>query len=267
MRKRGTGRSRRLVRELQLIRTAFRNWPVVAIAGLLWRHLPLPRHDLVLVTRDRTRFVVPLGRKAGALYPALEVFAFSTYAHDWRLEQSPFIIDIGAHVGAFTLWLAEKYASLRVTCFEPDPDAFRYLERNLRGLDVVMRREAVAGRSGTSALTRPIPGGAVSALRDSNGQPGSNVVDVRVVAFDEVMAGIHDPVALVKLDCEGSEYDIVLQSAANSWRQVHRVVIEYHPMPAEDPRELVERLSSIGFALTREHSVGGDVGTYWLSRA
>ncbi len=259
-------RSRRLARELQLVRMAFRNWPAVAVAGLAWRHVPLPRRDLVLVTRAGTRFVVPLGRRAGALYPALEMFAFSAYDHDWRLEEAPYVIDVGAHVGAFTLWLAEQYPGMRAECFEPDPEAFGYLERNVDDLDVVARPQAVGAHGGSSALLRPIPGGAISALRRSDGASGPHVVDVSVVAFDELMAEIHEPVALVKLDCEGFEYEIVLESALDSWRLVRRVVLEYHPVPDRDAHDLIERFESLGFSLAREHSSGGGVGTYWFSR-
>jgi hypothetical protein len=133
----------RLARELRLLRRAFRNWLLVAVAGLLWRHVRLPRRDLTVVTRGGTRIVVALGNEAGALYPVLEVFAFSEYAHDWRLEDEPCVVDIGAHVGAFTLWLAERYPGLRAECFEPDPDAYRYLVRNTQGVAATLHRQAV----------------------------------------------------------------------------------------------------------------------------
>jgi FkbM family methyltransferase len=258
-------RATRLLRELRLVRRAFRNWPTVALAGLLWRHLALPPRELTLVTRRGTSFLAPLGPRAGALHPALQIFAFGAYEANWDLGPTPHVIDVGAHVGAFVLWLVERHPDLTGVCFEPDPAAFAYLERNLAGLDVSRQPRAVAGHGGTSTLARPIPGGGVSALGDAD-DADANAVPVSVVSFDDVMADIDRPVALVKLDCEGSEYGIVLDSASAAWEQVRRAVIEYHPVPGRRPTDLVDRLTSLSFALVREQPAGDGEGTYWFSR-
>jgi FkbM family methyltransferase len=257
---------RRLAGELRLIRAAFANWPVVALAGLLWKHLPLPRHELVVKSRGGARFAVPLFHDAGALYPALEIFAFSAYDIGWQLEDRPYVIDIGANVGAFTLWLAERAPGLRGSCHEPDPDAFSYMERNVAGLDVAARREAVAASSGTAVLFRPSPAGGTSSLLPPAGPVPAQTVEVPTVSFDEVMADVDHAVALLKLDCEGSEYDIVLGSRPESWRLVQRVVIEYHPVADVDSAALAERLRELGFALLRDRQVGRGLGIYWFSR-
>jgi FkbM family methyltransferase len=254
-------RLQRLLRELTLIRQAFHNWPTVAMAGLLWRHLPLPRRDLTIVTRAGTRFVVPLGPKAGALYPALEIFAFSEYAHDWELEDEPQVVDVGAHVGAFALWAAEQYPRLRIACFEPDPDAFRYLVQNVHGISAGVRECAVGASPRTASLARPLPGGAVSTLQTA---AANDTVDVEVASFEEAI-GERTDVALLKLDCEGSEYELVLETSPSAWAPVRRIVMEYHTVPGHEPSELVERLEGRGFRLVRERS-GAEVGTYWFSR-
>jgi len=250
----------RLARELKLLRRAFRNWPRVALTGLLWRHLPLPRRSLTVVSRRGTRIAVPLGPRAGALYPVLEVFAFDEYAYGWELEDEPCVVDVGAHVGAFTLWLAERYPRLRAVCFEPDPDAFVYLERNTAGLAATLHQCAVGAGGGTGTLHRPIAGGAISTLRTTAGDE----VDVEIVSLEEALAGLAD-VSLLKLDCEGCEYDLVLDTPPAPWRLVRRVVLEYHAVPGRDPSSLVERLGSLGLRLVSASPQNG-VGTYWFSR-
>lgn len=256
----------RLTRELKLVRNAFRNWPAVAVTGLLWRHLPLPRREIVLESRNGSRFVVPLDRKAGALYPPLDIFAFSAYHADWQLEDEPYIIDVGAHVGAFTLWLAERYPGIRGACYEPDAAAFSYLERNVSGLRVDIHREAVAAHSGTARLFRPEPGGGASSLRAGGDGHAESAVSVPVVSFDDLIEETNSPVALVKLDCEGSEYEIVLESDPESWRLVQRVVIEFHDVADAEPGALVQRLGALGFSLVQERSRFLGEGTYWFSR-
>ena len=257
---------RRLARDLFLVRKAFDNWPVVALAGTLWKHLPLPRSELVVKSRRGARLTVPLTREAGALYPALEIFAFSVYEAGWKLEDRPYSVDIGANVGAFTLWLRETYPGLRGICYEPDPEAFSYLERNLKGSEIRARNAAVAERSGTAVLSRPSPCGGTSSLGIQKERLRGSDVQVPVVAFDEVMAKVEEPVSLVKLDCEGSEYEIVLESQPESWQAVRRVVIEYHPSGDVEPIALVRRLRLLGFSLVKERQDAVGLGMYWFSR-
>jgi FkbM family methyltransferase len=214
-----------------------------------------------LVTRRNTTFVAPLGTKAGALYPALEVFAFSVYAHDWRLEARPRVIDVGAHVGSFTLWLAEQYPDLRVDCFEPDPDAHRYLVANVAHIEATVHSNAVGAKSGIGRLSRPIPAGSISSLQPN---PEVDGLPVEIVSFDRLMEG-REEISLLKLDCEGSEYEIVLDTAARSWERVRRVIVEFHPVGGRSASELVQRLESLGLSLVGNSSTA-ESGIYWFSR-
>src|SRR5437899_6040100 len=93
--------TRRLAREALLVRKAFENWAVVVLAGALWKYLPLSRRELHVRSRGPGRLVVPLTRDAGTLYPVLEIFAYSVYESGWRLEDTPYVVDIGANIGAF----------------------------------------------------------------------------------------------------------------------------------------------------------------------
>jgi FkbM family methyltransferase len=251
------------------VRAAFRRYLMVIAAGLLWKHLPLPATEKVLETRRGTRLIVPLMRDAGALHAALEVFAFEAYANEWTLEEQPLIVDVGGNIGAFPLWLAESYPGVRGVCFEPDPDAFPFLKRNLalNGSAVEGRQAAVSDRSGKRALFREFPGSGVSSLhpdvaeRDYHGS-----ISVDVVGFDELIEEIDDEISLLKLDCEGSEYEIVQRSDPDSWRRVRRVVVEYHPVQGRSASELELRLAEVGLEVVKGDVLGPAAGILWLSR-
>jgi FkbM family methyltransferase len=238
--------------------------------GLLWKHLPLPATEKVLETRRGTRLVVPLVRDAGALHAALEVFAFGAYASEWRLEDRPLVVDVGGNIGAFPLWIAESYPDVRGVCFEPDPDAFMFLKRNLalNGIqEVEPRQAAVSDRSGTTVLFREFPGSGVSSLQpDVEERAYRDSVAVEVVAFDEVIEAIDDEISLLKLDCEGSEYEIVPHSRPDSWRRVRRVVVEYHPVRGRSADELQRRFGDLGFRIVKRDVFDPAAGILWLSR-
>ena len=63
-------------------------------------------------------------------------------------------------------------------------------------------------------------------------------VKVPTLSFDDAIAQAPGPVTLVKLDCEGGEYQLAYKSKPESWADVERVVLEYHDVPGESWSEL-----------------------------
>jgi FkbM family methyltransferase len=177
-----------------------------------------------------------------------------------RFGATDVIIDVGAHIGVFSV-LCHELGSRSIRAFEADPATFDRL------------REVVAPLEGISADPRAVfrsdDLGAGPPLRASGGigpnTGASNVMfdgrpfDVHhqllgdrmrdapvagVVALDEVLATV-GRVTLLKLDCEGSEYPILLSSRL--LRQVDEIVGEYHVIGAEAMEELapLARLGSL----------------------
>jgi FkbM family methyltransferase len=72
------------------------------------------------------------------------------------------VIDVGAHVGAISLYLAKKYPFITVYALEPEPSHFECLQRNieLNGVsNVVALNKAIAGTCGPATLySTPWPG-------------------------------------------------------------------------------------------------------------
>jgi FkbM family methyltransferase len=142
---------------------------------------------------------------------------------------------VGAHVGTFAL--AALRAGASVHCFEPDADNFRLLEHNLRPFAGRARlRRAAVWRSDAPAarlsLHNPLAARNTGAHQVSTLGVGAAV---EAVAFDDVIDGLTaggGRVRLVKLDCEGAEWPILLTSRRLG--RIDAVCGEYHlgPLPA-----------------------------------
>jgi len=74
--------------------------------------------------------------------------------HDYYLLQTAVfregdtVVDVGAHVGAVSIYLAKKYPFIKVYAVEPDPLNYRFLKRNieLNGVtNVISVNKAVSG--------------------------------------------------------------------------------------------------------------------------
>jgi len=258
------GRLRHRTRRILQTPRVFANWPTVlremAVGGA--------RADsLTFVTRDGLRIACP--NVPGARVPVYEVFAENCYRLDTflgpLLREPLAVVDIGGHVGAFACQLAALAPQAQVRCFEPSPVSADYLRRNVSAngfADRVQVRElAVAARVGQSVLADNGGGSALNALVDSgDGLP------VDTTTFDAVVADLSRGADVVKIDCEGAEYDLVFGSAPESWDSVRRVVLEYHPHPRHSWGELRGWFAERGLAVTAEQAENANQGTAWLAR-
>ncbi|MBI2597954.1 MAG: FkbM family methyltransferase [Candidatus Diapherotrites archaeon] len=55
---------------------------------------------------------------------------YSVLEHDFSSPKT--IIDIGAHIGSFSAYYAKKFPSAKIFCFEPMPQNFELLEKNIK---------------------------------------------------------------------------------------------------------------------------------------
>jgi len=171
---------------------------------------------------------------------------------DTRLAPTDVVIDIGGHIGTFS-FACHALGSRAIRVFEPVTlDADR-LERHLGHLDgITLDRRAIyrsdtstppfvdlpshSGKNtgSTSALLpgHEFDGEAVRLRSDEFSEP---TVPVETLALDAVLATL-PRVRLLKLDCEGNEYAILL--TATLLHKVDRIVGEYHSIPAELMAEL-----------------------------
>ncbi len=129
------------------------------------------------------------------------------------LRKGDIVLDVGAHVGIFTLVSALSVGGEgEVHCFEPVPANFEALSRNveLNGFDnVVLNRAAVGAEPGQARLGLPEGaaglGGETSAMYTVGGL--ANSVSARIVTLDDYVSDRLPgrPVRLLKLDVEGLE--------------------------------------------------------------
>ena len=163
----------------------------------------------------------------------------------------PFIIDCGANIGTATLFFKTLYPAADIIAFEPDPNAFEALEKNVSENQlsrVTIHHCAVGGSDGRATLHvgPALPGTGQASLYAPRVPVKTTEVDVvRVSRF------IDRQVDFLKIDIEGAEMD-VLRDLAESGKLafVQQMVVEYHHhmRPDEDHlSELFRLLEDAGF--------------------
>jgi FkbM family methyltransferase len=158
------------------------------------------------------------------------------FEETWRQNQYGFrreemvgrtVLDIGANVGDFAIWAALAGAT-KVWAYEPDPANRAEMEANLRlnprAATVEVVGEAAWSASGEVWLTAEQ--GSVKVIDPPDTLTGpERPVDARHV--DEVLARAGSSL-IVKIDCEGCEYDVFRAVTAGQLRRADRIVMEWH---------------------------------------
>lgn len=249
--------------------TAFDNGPTV-LAGIVGSKIRQRPAELLYRLDDDLSIVCP--NMPGARVPIYEVFADDAYHLQWftsDLGDDARAVDIGGHIGCFSLAFARQHAGAQVQVFEASPSTSAYTRRNMaiNAFDdrVTVNHAAVSSSSGTLQFADNAAGSGLNGLTAPEGTP---TIEVPCVTLAEALATAGGPVDLVKIDTEGAEYDIVLGSDPSDWSDVQRVVMEYHPVDGHSWDELRTFFSKAGLEVVHQE-LGLDtdrLGTVWLSR-
>jgi FkbM family methyltransferase len=150
------------------------------------------------------------------------------------------IVDVGAHVGVVSLYLANKYPDIQVYAYEPVPSNFKRLLRNIEANkieNVVAVNKAVTSDGRNIELYGDIEksSGGISMYEDSEIKIEAESVTLKQI-FEE-----HKIIRckLLKIDCEGAEYEI-LKSSSETLNQVDHMRGEFHHIEGESIDDLVK---------------------------
>lgn len=182
------------------------------------------------------------------------------------------IIDIGAGIGDFTIQAACDYPDNRVFAFEPYPDSFSLLEENLllNGIrNVNAFPVAVGAHDGDMVLD--LSSGEPLQLQSApvGNTPSAETIEVPSQTLSDLFEAHEiDRCHLLKLDCEGAEFSILMHNSDSWLPRVERITLEYHnDLTEHTHHQLVEFLSDIGFKITtRPNSVHASLGYLYAWR-
>lgn len=235
------------------------------LRDIVWRH----PDELTYVT-DGLEVVCP--NRGGARFAVYELFADDAYQLRWftrGLRDDPVVLDLGGHIGSFSLAISQLFPHARVDAYEPTPYTSGYLRRNIErnGLGDRLRvfENAVSAHAGVLEMAIADDGSAHNGVM-LVGAPGMESIEVPSTALADVFSTAPGPVDMVKFDIEGAEYEAILESGPELWQPVQRVVMEYHRMPGRSWSDLETFFATVGLDVVRRDEHPGEQGMAWLSR-
>lgn len=164
------------------------------------------------------------------------------------------VLDVGANIGYYTLQFAKLVGpSGYVYAFEPDPDNFALLRKNVaqNGYpNVVNIQKAVSDRASSIRLYRNTENHGDHRIYET--ADDRQYVEVESISIDEFAATLDRPIDLIKFDIQGAEAIAFagMQKLLRDNRNL-KIVMEFWPrgltLTGTDPREFLEQLLSLGF--------------------
>ena len=200
-----------------------------------------------------------------------EFFVYDRYK-DFNLEGCENVIDAGASVGLFTQYMLNKGAK-QVASIECDDRSIVALFSNfISNPKVKIIGVALSDNDGEKELYWKEDNPLVNSL-DINGsefstQDNPNSKTVKTTTLETLISNLNwDQIDLLKIDIEGSEWDVINTTPDDTFQSIDKILLEYH-WPKGRLQSIISRLQSLGFKHMFESGCNGseENGTVFFSK-
>lgn len=181
-----------------------------------------------------------------------EIFVHKIYSPaGFEIKEDDIVLDVGAHVGIFSIYASAQAAKGQVYAFEPFPESFDMFEENIElncRENIRAIPAALSGETGIKNLYLSKD----SVCHSLNGGEGRKKIEVKADTLSEFMAVEKlEKIDYLKMDCEGGEYDIFFKAPDSVFAKISKIGMEYHNLNAENNVDKLKAfLESKGFTVT-----------------
>lgn len=175
------------------------------------------------------------------------------------------VLDCGANIGLFTLFVLRSIPSCSVIAIEPDAENYRLLQLNIARNGYHQRvvvYEAAVGI--VNGVARFAGGACEKSMLAGDDDQRDSVTDVRLLDFYEVAASAD----YVKIDIEGGEW-VILRDPRLKTLQANIIALEWHQelsLTNQPEREVTNLLHQAGYNTALDPSLGMNAGFVWAWR-
>lgn len=184
-----------------------------------------------------------------------EVFS-GGYDFCFPMDKVCIIVDIGAHYGYFSLFSARKTAlNSKIYAIEPSNSNFDKLSKNVQSSsikNIVLINKAIGGNSESRIVYTAKPQNHSLFSHYIDGMHfGNNIVATSLNDF--ILDYNIDKIDFLKIDCEGSEHEILQNAAPWVWDKISVISMEIHDMRhcGYDHNKTINTLLDAGFKIVR----------------
>ena len=178
----------------------------------------------------------------------------------FEVKEDDVIIDIGAHIGLFSLFASQYCKNGKILCYEPVKENFEILIENLelnKINNIAPFNFAVSKNDEKTKMYLNSDDSAHSIFSS-----GENFVEVESTTIKTIFDENNlDHCNLLKLDCEGAEYEIIESIPNEYFLKIDKIIIEYHLATKKSKlyENLLKKLNELSFKIKVE-KISEDMG-------
>ncbi|MDD5617541.1 MAG: FkbM family methyltransferase [Candidatus Omnitrophica bacterium] len=184
-------------------------------------------------------------------------------ADDYNLNQlslrtNSIVIDIGAHIGIFSTFISSKAG--KIYAYEPVPDNYKLLEENIKLNNLEYKVKPFNFAISDKKENLKIFLSEINTAGHSIYCDSKNYIEAAAKTLAEVFDENNiDQCDLLKIDCEGCEYQILFGLPKDYFSKIKRIYLEYHEFKSSDAaynhESLIKLLKDNGFSVTQKETI------------
>lgn len=194
---------------------------------------PLTKLKLIYQNQNGNSVEVPFSIPKNEVFRIKDVIEEGCYSlPNFRRSNSPdIIVDIGANVGCYTMYIKMNNPNASIYCFEPVPAITELLSQNTAIFsNIYIKNIALSNKNETGWIDiHPVNSGE-NRLRNETSQKGNHKSSIEIPVHDasNVFTNLGlEHIDILKIDTEGCEVQILKSLRKRLWN-IDYIVLEYH---------------------------------------
>ena len=160
---------------------------------------------------------------------------------NFKIKDNYTVIDIGAHIGLFSIFAYKSAKNVRMFSYEPMKKSFEVLKKSIKlnKADVKAFNLGILGESCKRKLHMNSFG-----INPILGIP----TEINCITLEDIFKRNKiERCHFLKIDTDGSEYEILLNTPRKYFKKIDLIAIECHPHPKYDYKDIINMLSHLNF--------------------
>lgn len=207
-----------------------------------WYDIPLTYYRLTknkfVILKLKSGLKIKLRVNSTDLQAFLNVWIIQEYQGEqgFEINNDDVIIDIGGHIGLFALYCSQFCKNGKIFSFEPIKENYDLLIDNIEQNNIINVKPfnvAVSDKVGRVPIYLSDDDHAAHSFY----KVGKKSIEIETTTLENIIQSEDiKKCNLLKLDCEGAEYEIIDSLTNSTIRKIERISLEYHLAHSESSR-------------------------------
>jgi len=195
------------------------------------------------IFETRTGLKIKIRKYSTDLMALTHVWLIEEYkTKNFQIKNNDIIIDVGAHIGLFSLYASQFCKSGSIYSFEPVKENYQLFLENTRINNLKQIKPfnlAVSNSNSDVTLYLNEDESGHSMFSESSKTITVKSISLQQIFDDNQIKNCN----FLKLDCEGTEYEILENLPISYFNKIEKIIIEYHM--ADTHPELLSKLKKL----------------------